>query len=194
MRIGVPFLFFMLWLIPSYLAYALLRASPQGMLSSQQLGLIIHTDYAGGLLWRYLNNTRDVWFLYDLLWFYALTLLWLFVQATLFQSQRLLQKLDAWVQKLCFTRWIYLVLPVASTLLLMSRREWYPSLDTSLNPSFALLIFYGMWYLLGWWLWLHKESIDILAEKVRLKILLSVLLYLFYLKAYFYQIRYKQLY
>lgn len=189
MRIATPFLFFMFWLIPSYIGYVLLNMSKPGMTGDQLYGVLlarIQLDYHNGFLWHYLNNTRDVWFLYDLLWFYCFTFIWLSIRNILVRSPDQMQKIQAIFQKYFLTHRIYVIVPVLSMLLLLSRNEWYPPLDTSLIPSFSLLIFYSIWYVLGWWFWFYKEQLFCFSQKIFAKIIVSILLYLLYLKCYFY--------
>lgn len=176
-RIGVPFLFFMLWLIPSYVEHASLIASKEALLNSEPfltaLLATIKMDYHSGFLLDYLSNTRDKWFLYYLLWFYLLT-----------PILPLLKKYDALLQKLFLTYRVYILIPTASALLLMTGGYWFPSLDKSLNLSFILLMFYSIWYLLGWLLWTHKHKISLFSQNASLTLISSIFLYACYLALY----------
>ena len=177
-RIGVPFLFFMLWLIPSYAIHACLTASKQAMLHSGSFATvlltIIKTDYHDGTLWSYLSNTRDKWFLYYLLWFYLLT-----------PALVLLKKCDGFLQKILLGYRAYLIIPTVSALLLMSGHYWFPTLDKGLNLSFILLLFYSIWYVLGWWLWGHKDKIGSYSQHATALLIGSLFLYASYLALYF---------
>lgn len=177
-RIGIPFLCFMLWLIPSYaedigiIAYQKTLLQPESFITA-----ILNTlqmDYHNGTLWNYLNNTRDKWFLYYLLWFYLLTPVLL-----------LLKKCDIFLQKIFFGYRVYLFIPLMSALLLRAGNYWFPVLDKNLNLSIILLTFYGIWYALGWWLWAHKDKISSYSQNAGWTLIGSIISYACYLILYF---------
>lgn len=177
-RIGIPFLCFMLWLIPCYIEDACIMAYQQTLLRPEPFTTallhILQMDYHNGSLWNYLNDTRDKWFLYYLLWFYLLT-----------PALLLLKKCDNFLQKIFLGYRVYLSIPLASALLLLSGNYWFPVLDKSIHLSFTLLAFYSIWYALGWWLWTHKDKISSYSRNASWTLTGSIIFYTFYLILYF---------
>lgn len=188
MRIGLPLLFFMLWLIPSYLNTVLLLAAKQKIHTdfSTVFIQVIKQHYHDGDLFRYFNNTREFWFLYDLLWFYLFTLALIFIKSTLLCNSASKQKFNQNLQKIILSNKIFFWFPILCSLLLFGSKSWYANLDTSLIPTFPLLLFYSFWYFLGWWLWLHKQDFIWFGQQAWLKLIIALALYPGYLISYFY--------
>ncbi|PIZ03433.1 MAG: hypothetical protein COY58_09755 [Gammaproteobacteria bacterium CG_4_10_14_0_8_um_filter_38_16] len=180
LRIGLPFLFYFIWIMPLYLAQLWAMSLQQG----KSFDSVFHVSYQNGVLWSYVDNLDNYWFLYYLLIFYAMLLLFLFAQYYRWIPVVFSQKIGIFFEKILFPPFIYVVLPVLFALIFIKAQFWYVVLDERLLPSIYLILLYGVWFLMGWFLWVHKNAFVSYMHFAWQKIVLSFLCYLTYL--YFY--------
>ncbi|MCX7124578.1 MAG: acyltransferase family protein [Gammaproteobacteria bacterium] len=175
-RIGLPFVFYFLWLIPCFLGkIAVISLSEKKNFTAELIN-----NYQNGNLFSYFNDTKSYWFLEYLLCIYLVTLLFL-----LLRNKRATKKTTQILYKLFSNNVIYLAIPLLCASLFLNGRHWFIMLDENIMPSFTLLILYSLWYFIGWFLWQHKSVLEKLAHFSWQKMLLSFGLYLIYVACYF---------
>lgn len=189
LRIGLPLLFIMIWLYPSYLNGVLISAVHQSVVQHQSMSSLflshLKNDWVQGATWRILDNTRDAWFLDYLLWCYLITLLLLFIKS-LHPLTKLKQTVNHCVGQCLFTRARYILLPLVLTALMMTAHPsvWLVAYDIHLRPDLTLLAFYGVWYFLGWWLWHNHPDFSAFLKNPGTQLLGAVITYIAYLTLY----------
>ncbi len=138
-----------------------------------------------GNLWSYFNNLMSYWFLEYLLWLYALTFFILIFKKINVGPKKIGSFFQNKLEKLFSNKYIYVVLPTLCAFLLFCSHNWYIFLDENITPSFSLLLFYSVWYFIGWFLWQHKHIFHQLMHYSWLKMLLSFIFYVVFLNLYF---------
>lgn len=181
MKIAVPFLFFWLWKVLIYFTLLLVWRAFFHNTAVLQQQLIQHEN-----IWKGLNNLQDLWFLYDLLWLDTLTILMVWLTA----NSTWIKRLGNWVDRmtLCFfwQAWRYWLLAILFTVLLFTQPNLgYRPLDVCLSPSLNLVVFYGIWYAIGWWLQQHQAQITKWFSHSFVKVFLAIGLYTLYMISYF---------
>jgi glucans biosynthesis protein C len=129
-RIGVPFLFGMLLLVPT-----------------------VHVFWDDGLNW---HAPAHLWFLEYLLIYYAVT--FLAVRALRrWREGQTLEVPDRWFGVLMGSFWKPLILTVPTAAILTASPFWVTveKSGASLIPTWPGLLYYGLFYLAGWWV--HRQ-------------------------------------
>lgn len=171
LRIGTPFLAFIILLIPFGLSPVFLIS----LQNKEDFWDVLSKQYHADLLWGYFNHTFNYWFLYYLLWFLLFTVFLLIV----FRTMRVKKN------KYLSPQWLILFLLFISALSLISAGYWYPvTQNQTFIPSYSLMIFYGVWYFLGWYLWIDKNFFDFFMKHAWIKLFFSILTYGIYLILY----------
>ncbi len=181
LRIGLPFIFYFLWLIPCYLVKILGVA----LTENKTFLSIVEINAHNGQMWIYFNNLTSYWFLDYLLWFYGLTLVFLLLKKAGHFPHTINRSLHHGLEKLFSTRFIYAFIPIICATLFLRGHHWFIMLDENIMPSPDLLVFYSIWYFIGWFLWEHQKILSRLSLFSWQKMLFSFALYLFYLVCYF---------
>jgi glucan biosynthesis protein C len=88
-----------------------------------------------------------------------------------------------------FTAFITIALPAVCASLFLQANDWFIMLSNHLMPSIPLLLFYSLWYFIGWFLWENQTLLPRLGAHAIQKILISIVLYIIYLICYFHFIR-----
>lgn len=181
MKIAVPFLFCWLWKVPFYFMLAcIVQVFFHNTVGLQQQ-LANHDD-----LWKGLKDLKDLWFLYDLLWLDALTILMVWLTAYSIRIKNQCYLLDRMTQDFFSHAWCPWLLAVFFTVLLFSQPNLgYRPLDVRLLPSFNLVFFYGIWYGIGWRLQKHQVQIAKWFSHSFVKVGLAIALYTLYMISYF---------
>ena len=179
-RIGLPFVLFMLLMAP----FALSPILAMTLQDHQSFLKVIQLKYQDGSLWHYLDNTWSGWFLYDLLCFYVASLLWMMITHRRFKTNKIALFLHEKMQQLLLSRWIYLFVLVLSVAALMLGGNWYDVPHRSFQLSFSLLFYYGLWYFIGWHIWKRRTDLSHLVECPWKKLLVSFLAYIVFLVMY----------
>ena len=186
MKIAVPFLFLWLWKAPLYfllIAWVYFFATGFGailLLSVQSL-----LQQAGGN-WSYLNDLSYTWFLYDLLWLYAISVgLMCLVERWQWLRQSMLL-LDRWLLKVFVSPLCHVLIAGVCTLLLARHfAAGVLPFDGRLNSPLALGLFYALWYGVGWWLAAHQSQFSNFFNYNGVKLSLSMVLYGIYMQYFF---------
>ncbi len=183
-RIGGPLLFCTLWLV---LFGWLIDGLSCYFSSLAKVATLLHEAYRqeGGLL-GLLNHLGSVWFLYDLVIFYGLTLALLSLQRCFSLLQRGWQFFDHSLTRLFIKQWHYGLFALLGVFL-MAKSVWlgYTPLDASVKPDGCLLIFYGVWYAMGWWLWKHQGQFKRFFKHSWKMFFIAMLLYSAFLGCYY---------
>lgn len=171
-RIGVPFLWCVLWALP---IYGLLMRARHDQHAVHQHEVFTALNYLG-----------NTWFLYDLLVFYSVTVLVLGLQRYGACFSGLLQRLDAGLVTVFAKGWHHIMVALIGTLCMVQMPLMgYTPVDMRFNPAVALVFFYGLWYALGWWLWGRQAYIQTFFKRRGGALALSLALYLLYLLGYY---------
>lgn len=186
-RIGLPFLFCMLWSLSFYFVFFAFAHFFPNFTSEAIQSLVVKIYIINGGWWGIINQLRETWFLYDLLWLYALTIFILKLKQYLQLSAFFFKKTDACLLVLFKSRWLYVGVALLCSLLLSQQDNlgWRTS-EFTLLPSFGFLAYYGVWYGLGWWLWGHQDKFSIFFIQSGFKPLFSIVLYGVFMVWYFY--------
>lgn len=185
-KIALPFLWCVFWSLPLYFVFfALCRMFPD-VVSMRIRDFITNQYIANGSWLGIINHLRETWFLYDLLWFYALTVAMMRLKNHSHYAALFFMKIDACLSRLFASRWLYVGVALLGSLLLSQEENigWRSSIFT-LVPSFGFLAYYGVWYGLGWWLWRHQNKFGVFFKRNGLKVLLSIVLYGVFVAWYF---------
>jgi glucans biosynthesis protein C len=134
-RIGLPFIGGMVVIVP-----------------------ICHLLWGGALQW---HAPAHLWFLEYLLFYYAATLLMLRASRT-WPGRWKSQAPERWFRTLLRSPWKPFVLIVPTALILAGSPYWVTveKSGASLLPTLTGFLYYGLFYLVGWWV--HRER-DLLA-------------------------------
>ena len=161
-RIGLPFLLGMLTLVP--------LSNWIFLWARQQLP-------ASGIPWHYLfTRPGHLWFLEMLLFFYAATALVVWA-GRYTRLTRCLAPLDAAFDWLMSSPWRLLVLLPPAMLCLWPHTEvgYVHDKGGSLFPPLRACVYYGQFFLLGWWLHRRMDHLQTLARSYKTYLLISVL-------------------
>lgn len=172
-RIAVPFVVGWLVLYPLVIAAWMTGRNLSGHnLEPLPLWLLFLLLYAKGLMWvpQHLGgmfSLAHLWFLYYLLWLYALVLvLRLLLTRSSWGRSLGRDQADRWLARTARSPWSVLWLTLGMGLFLWPMKGWF-GVDTpvkSLVPSVPVLVFYGAFFVLGWLL--HRQA-GLLTELTR---------------------------
>ncbi|MBP9727013.1 MAG: acyltransferase family protein [Gammaproteobacteria bacterium] len=177
-RIGLPLLFFQLWAVCLYFIFFSLAPFLPDFFSEVVSNYFTQLYVIGGGWWGRVNSLNFAWFLYFLLWFYALTFLILRLRQSSRRFSYFLKKMDGYCLTLFSSPWHCMTIGLFCGALLCFQTK----VDTiagkiTLLPQTGLISSYGVWYILGWWLWGHQDKFLLLFNRCRLKLFLSLVLY-----------------
>ena len=144
------------------------------IMSLTALGFVFAAKQAGGpSAWAVISDLPPMqrpvfghlWFLYDLLLFYAAALL--VVPATLRMSVRIRQAVADAFRTVTTRRWGLLVLAAMTTITVLPMER--PTIETSaaLVPPARVLAAYGVFFAFGWLLFSQRDLIDSIATRWR---------------------------
>ena len=176
-RIGLPFLFCMLWSLPFYFVFFAFSHFFPNFISDVIQSLVAKIYIINGGWWGIINQLRETWFLYDLLWLYALTIFILKLKQYSQFFTIFLKKTDDCLLMLFKSGWLYVGVALLCSLFL-SQQDYlgWRTFEFTLLPSLGFLAYYGVWYGLGWWLWGHQDKIPVFFNQSGFKLLLSIFL------------------
>lgn len=180
MRIGIPFLAFIILLIPFGLSPVLLVS----LQNKEDFWAVLSKQYHADLLWGYFNHTFNYWFLYYLLWFLFLTvflLLMLRIRGIQKSAFLFFTAVNKYLSPIGAVFFLFFV----SVLSLILVGYWYPvTQNQTFVPNYSLMIFYGAWYFFGWHLWANKNLFNFCMNNAWIKVFFSFLSYCVYLILY----------
>ncbi|MDP1573461.1 MAG: acyltransferase family protein [Coxiellaceae bacterium] len=173
-RIGIPLLFYFLCMAVYYLFAYLL---PVVVSQKKAFLTVVSEQYYHGPLWTYFNNTSTYWFLDLLLWYGFFTLAFIGIRQLNMIPQKFFTGASKIITLLFLSRWACICVPAFIVSLLLWGNHWYLVLDAHIIPSFHILLFYGLWYFMGWNIYNHQETLVDIQYYAVLMLLLSILLY-----------------
>lgn len=182
MRIAIPFLLCWLWKVPLYFILAgIIQVFFRHNLELQQQLV------PANVIWQGLRNLKELWFLYYLLWFEALTIAIVWASHHFKSVKKLRDSTHRISLHLFSNPYFYWLLAAFFSLLLFNQPHLgYRPLDACWLPSISSLAFYGLWYGIGWWLQAHQAHIHRWFKVRWLTGFFALVLYAIYSVSYFY--------
>ena len=180
-KIAIPFLLYFACVAIYYLFVYLLPV----VVSQKKAVLSVMSDqYHQGVLWGYFNNTSTYWFLDLMLWYTFFVCIFTVVRQLKILPSRFFVVSGKAIRNLFLSKAAYLFLPLYMMSLLLCGHHWYLVLDDHIVPGWHILLFYGIWYVVGWNIY-NDQSVLVKIQKHSVEIvLLSIVLYFSHAFAY----------
>ena len=119
--------------------------------------------------------TYRLWFLYYLIWITSITVV---LAATLQKSKRLKQKIGNSFLWFFRKQWLYmLTTSILLFLLLVWMWEYWASTPLGFEPDAKIMVFYLLFYLIGWLIYARQETLRILKKNGVIYALVGFLAY-----------------
>lgn len=179
-KIGVPFLFCLACNALIYFVGMIYLYFISPKLFEQyytSIMLLLHNPRLLGKI-----SITDTWFLYYLLWFYFATFFILQIQQYSSRVKIFLTKISAQLHRFFTSTWRYIVISIIFSLLLFYPHNFFSLLtNTTLAAPITIVIYYGCWYCLGWWLWRRQKHFEKFFNDNYIKIMASLGFYAIFL-------------
>lgn len=180
-RVGLPFCFYFVCLIPLFLLKVWVYAEQH----HQSFYAVFSEYFRNGILWADVDHLLNYWFLYYLIIFYGATLFFIGLKKIRIISEKWVVTGNVIAERLLATRMVYVVMFLLGYLIFVKMHYWYTMLDETLTPSFGLVFFYMLWFFLGWYVWRHQKAFQCYKQFAWQQLVLSMGCYGVYLVFYF---------
>lgn len=130
----------------------------------------------------YNDNLHHLWFLYDLLIFYAVSVV--VVPLGRFASLRLRTGASGIFRRALQSAWRPILFAVPTLLVLLTMPRGMIKADTSFVPDVRVLVAYGLFFAFGWLLYANVDLLPSFTRHAKRQVALAVLLFPVYMTQY----------
>lgn len=185
-KIGLPFLVCQFWAVSLYSIFFGVYHFFPSIFPEVVHGFLAQLYAAGGGFWGRVNSLSFVWFLYFLTWFYTLTFIVLYLKRHSPLLLCFLRKTEGYFFALFSSRWCCITVGLFCGALLSQQADFDDVFGKiTFLPPLGFISAYGVWYILGWWLWGHQDKFTQFFARCGLKLVLSIVIYSLSLYWYF---------